>query len=92
MDLDFLDFLELIEECRFDSFKTDYLFQGLRATALVGATGTAIGTVIKVFSIDRNNLWVVYIGQTILSSMQVFILSLPPRIAAVWFGDNEVQK
>lgn len=36
-------------------------------------------------------MWVVYIGQTILSSMQVFILSLPPRIAAVWFGDKEVK-
>lgn len=56
----------------------------------MGATGTAIGTAVKVFSINRKNLWVVYVGQTILSSMQVFILSLPPRIAAVWFGDSEV--
>lgn len=33
----------------------------------------------------------VYLAQTILSSMQVFILALPPRIAAVWFPPKEVR-
>lgn len=53
--------------------------------------GTALGTIIKFFSINQNNIWAVYVGQTILSSMQVFILSLPPKIAAVWFGAKEVK-
>lgn len=66
-----------------------FYIQGLRVTALVGAFGTALGTIVKVFS--GNDIWIAYLGQTILSSMQVFILSLSPRIAAVWFGPKEVR-
>ncbi|RZC37108.1 putative MFS-type transporter C09D4.1, partial [Asbolus verrucosus] len=64
--------------------------KGLRKTALIGVLGTTLGTTIKIFSLAPDRMWVTYLGQTILSSMQVFILALPPRIAAVWFGPKEV--
>jgi FLVCR family feline leukemia virus subgroup C receptor-related protein len=62
----------------------------LRKTAIIGVIGTALGTTVKLFSLSPDKMWVTYLGQTILSSMQVFILALPPRIAAVWFGPKEV--
>jgi FLVCR family feline leukemia virus subgroup C receptor-related protein len=62
----------------------------LRKTAIIGVVGTALGTTVKLFSLSPDKMWVTYLGQTILSSMQVFILALPPRIAAVWFGPKEV--
>ncbi|XP_044259324.1 uncharacterized MFS-type transporter C09D4.1-like isoform X2 [Tribolium madens] len=62
----------------------------LRQIAVIGVLGTALGTIVKIYSLSPNQIWVVYLGQTILSSMQVFILPLPPRIASVWFGPKEV--
>ncbi|XP_015837552.1 uncharacterized MFS-type transporter C09D4.1 [Tribolium castaneum] len=62
----------------------------LRQIAAIGVLGTALGTIVKVYSLSPDQMWVTYLGQTILSSMQVFILPLPPRIASVWFGSKEV--
>lgn len=33
---------------------------------------------------------VAFAGQTVVAISQVFILSVPARLAAVWFGQNEV--
>lgn len=33
---------------------------------------------------------VAFVGQTLVAMSQVFILSVPARLAAVWFGPNEV--
>jgi hypothetical protein len=33
---------------------------------------------------------VAFVGQTLVAVSQVFILSFPARLAAVWFGPNEV--
>lgn len=63
---------------------------GLRVTALCGAVGTAIGAWIKVFSVDPSLFYVTFIGQTFVACSQVFILSLPARLAAVWFGTDQV--
>ncbi|XP_063909837.1 uncharacterized MFS-type transporter C09D4.1-like [Zophobas morio] len=62
----------------------------LRKIAIIGVLGTATGTIIKIFSLSPDRMWMTYLAQTILSSMQVFILALPPRIAATWFGAKEV--
>lgn len=64
--------------------------QGLRVAGLTGGLGTAIGTVIKVFSIRPDLFWIALLGQTIVAGSQAVVLNLPPRLAAVWFGPNEV--
>ncbi|KAI4454467.1 major facilitator superfamily protein-related [Holotrichia oblita] len=63
---------------------------GLRFCALIGVTGTAIGTWIKMFSAQPDLFYVGFIGQTVVFVSQLFILSLPPKVASVWFGPNEV--
>ncbi|KAI4454470.1 major facilitator superfamily protein-related [Holotrichia oblita] len=63
---------------------------GLRYCALIGVVGTAIGTWIKMFSVQPHLFILGFTGQTIVFSSQIFILSLPPKIASIWFGPNEV--
>ena len=42
------------------------------------------------FSIAPDRFLITFIGQTVVAVAQTFILSLPARLAAVWFGQNEV--
>ncbi|XP_021923884.1 uncharacterized MFS-type transporter C09D4.1 isoform X2 [Zootermopsis nevadensis] len=63
---------------------------GLRVSAILGALGTACGSWIKVASASPHMFTVAFVGQTLVAVSQVFILSVPPRLAAVWFGPNEV--
>ncbi|XP_030752033.1 uncharacterized MFS-type transporter C09D4.1-like [Sitophilus oryzae] len=72
------------------SFLIDKL--GLRFAALIGCFLTAIGAAIKLFSIDQGAFNVVLVGQAIVSLSQVFILSLPPKLAVTWFRPDEVSK
>ncbi|KAK7576443.1 hypothetical protein V9T40_012729 [Parthenolecanium corni] len=63
---------------------------GIRISVLLGAVGTCIGAWVKVFSVAPDKFYVTFIGQTIVAISQTFVLSLPARVAAVWFGQNEV--
>ncbi|XP_047096660.1 feline leukemia virus subgroup C receptor-related protein 2 [Schistocerca piceifrons] len=63
---------------------------GLRVCLLAGILGTALGSWVKVFSVGRHLFWVGFAGQSIVGGSQIFILSLPARIGAVWFGPDEV--
>ncbi|KAF5283926.1 hypothetical protein FQR65_LT13687 [Abscondita terminalis] len=63
---------------------------GLRVAVLIGVTGTCIGTWIKVGSVAPDRFWVGFLGQTVIALSQVFILSVPARLAAVWFGPSQV--
>lgn len=63
---------------------------GLRVVALLGGFGNALGACIKVVSAWPDGFWLTFIGQAIVGSSQIFILGIPPRLAAVWFGPNEV--
>ncbi|CAC5392274.1 FLVCR [Mytilus coruscus] len=64
--------------------------KGLRVSACCGAFLNAIGAWIKVASVNSDRFGVLMFGQTMCAIAQVFTLSLPARIAAVWFGPNEV--
>lgn len=66
------------------------LSQGLRVAMVAGAFGTMIGAWFKVASSRPDRFYMTMIGQTIVASSQVFILNLPARLAAVWFGPSEV--
>ncbi|XP_018047471.1 PREDICTED: uncharacterized MFS-type transporter C09D4.1 isoform X1 [Atta colombica] len=75
-------------------FPASYLLDnfGLRWTVIVGALGTAIGSWLKVFSVAPDRFWITFCGQTVVAISQTCILSIPARLAAVWFGDNEVSR
>ncbi|XP_053684189.1 feline leukemia virus subgroup C receptor-related protein 2 [Sabethes cyaneus] len=63
---------------------------GLRIAAISGVLGTCLGAWIKCFSVRPDLFWVGFIGQSIVAASQVFILSLPAKVAAVWFGPDQV--
>jgi MFS transporter, FLVCR family, feline leukemia virus subgroup C receptor-related protein len=43
-----------------------------------------------VLGVQPDLFYVAFIGQSIVAASQVFILSLPAKLAAVWFGPNQV--
>ena len=65
---------------------------GLRTYLILGAFANALGSWIKCLSIDRSRFWVTMIGQTISACAQLFILNVPPLLAAVWFPSKEVTR
>ncbi|CAG9860891.1 unnamed protein product [Phyllotreta striolata] len=64
--------------------------KGLRLAGLIGCIGTFIATFIKIFSVGTNLFWVLMLGQTVAAVSQLFIMCLPPKIASIWFKENEV--
>lgn len=58
--------------------------------AIFGCLGTCIGAWIKVLGVRPDLFYVAFIGQSIVAASQVFILSLPTKLAAVWFGSDQV--
>ena len=67
-----------------------FLFQGLRYATIFGALGTCAGSWIKVFSVEPDRFWLGFSGHTLVAVSQTFILSVPARLAAVWFGPDQV--
>ncbi|XP_073958111.1 histamine transporter isoform X2 [Choristoneura fumiferana] len=63
---------------------------GLRVTTIIGSFGTCLGSWLKVFSVPQDMFWLGFLGQTVVAVSQVFILNVPPRLAAVWFGADQV--
>ncbi|XP_015592591.1 feline leukemia virus subgroup C receptor-related protein 2 isoform X2 [Cephus cinctus] len=63
---------------------------GLRYAVILGALGTAVGSWIKVFSVSPDRFWVTFVGHTIVALSQTCVLSVPARLAAVWFGPDQV--
>ncbi|CAG9796869.1 unnamed protein product [Diatraea saccharalis] len=63
---------------------------GLRVTTIIGSFGTCAGAWLKVLSVPQDMFWLGFMGQTVVAVSQVFILNVPPRLAAVWFGANQV--
>ncbi|XP_028171491.1 uncharacterized MFS-type transporter C09D4.1-like, partial [Ostrinia furnacalis] len=63
---------------------------GLRVTTIIGSLGTCLGAWLKVFSVPQDMFWLGFTGQTVVAMSQVFILNVPPRLAAVWFGADQV--
>ncbi|XP_077516081.1 choline/ethanolamine transporter flvcr2a-like isoform X3 [Amblyomma americanum] len=66
--------------------------RGLRFVVVLGALGTCAGSWIKVLSVEQDRFVVCLVGQTVVAMSQIFILSIPPRLAAVWFSAEEVSR
>ncbi|PSN46609.1 putative MFS-type transporter C09D4.1, partial [Blattella germanica] len=64
--------------------------KGLKWTIFLGASGTAIGACIKALSVSPERFWGALVGQAFVGSSQVFLLGVPPNLAAVWFGSDQV--
>lgn len=73
-------------------FPGSYLLDklGLRFSVIIGITGTCAGSWLKVISVRPDLFWVGFAGQSVVALAQVFILSVPARLAAVWFGPGQV--
>lgn len=63
--------------------------RNMRQTAVIGSVGTAIGAWIKVFSVEPDQFKLVLLGQTVSAFSQVFLLSIPSRLASSWFSPEE---
>lgn len=64
---------------------------GLRKAVLVGSFGTAVGSVVKCFCCNVNyGIYLLTIGQIMVSFSEQFIFAVPTRLASVWFPDDQV--
>lgn len=66
---------------------------GLRKAVILGTCGTAFGSLIKWLLGGQPGMtafWWMMLGQTIVALSQLYIISIPPLLAAVWFPDNQV--
>lgn len=66
---------------------------GLRKAVLLGTFGTALGSLIKWQLGGEPGMtafWWMMLGQTIVALSQLYIISIPPLLAAVWFPDDQV--
>ncbi|XP_068898515.1 uncharacterized MFS-type transporter C09D4.1-like [Tenebrio molitor] len=62
----------------------------LRITAIVSSGLTTVGNLIKLLSASPDRFYVVLIGQFMCAVGQIFILSIPSKLASTWFGPGEV--
>jgi len=62
---------------------------GLKFTIIIGALLNAIGSCLRAIGANRDGFVLALLGNTSAAMAQCFILFVPPRLAAVWFGDCE---
>ncbi|KAI2809303.1 hypothetical protein BLOT_000451 [Blomia tropicalis] len=65
---------------------------GLRPCLIIASLGNAAGSWIKCLSVNPSLFWVSMIGQTVVAASQLFILNIPPLLAATWFSAEDVTK
>ena len=71
-------------------FEICLLLQGLRHSVFLGSLGTCLGSWIKVFATNRAHFGIMFAGQTVVAISQIFILGIPPQLAATWFPSHQV--
>ena len=64
--------------------------KGLRIVGILATALNAAGAWIKCAAVHEDRFAVLMTGQTVCAIAQIFILGIPARLAAVWFGPNEV--
>ena len=64
--------------------------KGLRITLICGAFLNALGAWLKCACVSTDRFALLMFSQSICAIAQIFILGIPARLAAVWFGPNQV--
>lgn len=59
-------------------------------TLLSGAGIMVTGAWLKVLSASPDCFYLAFLGQALVGMAQIFILGVPARLAAVWFGPKQV--
>ena len=62
---------------------------GLKTTIVTGAALNACGSWLRFAGVGRNGFANVFVGSALAALGQCFLLFIPPRLAAAWFGDHE---
>ena len=55
-----------------------------------GAFFNTIGSVVKCFAVRPDLFAVAILGQTFCGISSIFFLSIPAKLSAVWFGNNQI--
>ncbi|XP_046630284.1 feline leukemia virus subgroup C receptor-related protein 2-like [Neodiprion virginianus] len=63
---------------------------GLRWACLIGSIGISIGSWIIFWSLSPDRFVTVVLGQLVITFSQVFSLTGPVKLVALWFGPNQV--
>ncbi|KAL1129552.1 hypothetical protein AAG570_012497 [Ranatra chinensis] len=63
---------------------------GLRFAMITGTVMLCVGAWLKLVTLEPSMFYVALGCQLIIGSAQMFTLSVPSRLAALWFGHNEV--
>ncbi|XP_024086178.1 uncharacterized MFS-type transporter C09D4.1-like isoform X2 [Cimex lectularius] len=64
--------------------------KGLRFSLILGLTIMCCGAWLKLVTLNRNMFVVAFVAQGIVGGAQIFILSVPARLASIWFDAKEV--
>lgn len=64
--------------------------KGLRLAGIIATLLNALGAWLKCAAVAPDRFPLLMVAQTICAIAQIFILGIPARLAAVWFGPNEV--
>jgi FLVCR family feline leukemia virus subgroup C receptor-related protein len=65
--------------------KTPGLYNGI----FVGSFLNMLGALLRYLGSRPDSFGLLFAGQTVSSCAQAFILGIPPRLASIWFGENE---
>lgn len=65
---------------------------GVKACILVAASLNGAGACLRYAGVDRDRFAFVIIGQIFAAIASAFVLQVPPKLAAVWFGEHEKAK
>ncbi len=70
---------------------TSYILDnyGLRFTIIIGAALNGIRSCLRCIGSSRDGFIFVFLGSAFSALAQTFLLFIPPRLAAAWFGEHE---
>ncbi|KAG1681389.1 Feline leukemia virus subgroup C receptor-related protein 2 [Nymphon striatum] len=72
--------------------RVDLEKKGMRICLIVGAFLNCFAAWIKCGSVDPSRYYVTLIGQILAATSQLFILGIPPQLAASWFSERDVSR